>query len=77
MADREKTVQIDIRRKAAPGAVDALFDAFAAPSARLLAFSAAESEGEISAQLIAEAPHEARRILERAGFECCAGPANP
>ena len=63
-------IEIAARRKAAPGAVDALFDAFATPSARLLAFSASECEGEISAMFVTEAPSEAGCILETAGFEC-------
>jgi hypothetical protein len=45
MFETGKAVQISARRKISPGAVDALFDAFSDPSAKLLAFSATESEG--------------------------------
>ena len=75
MMNKQRTVQIVARRRTAPGAVDALFDAFAEPSARLLAFSASEDGGEISALGVAEGPREARAILETAGFECRTEPA--
>lgn len=70
MFETRKAVQISARRKTSPGAVNALFDAFADPSAKLLAFSATENEGEISAWLVAERLGEAVSILETAGFEC-------
>jgi hypothetical protein len=70
MFETGKAVQISARRKISPGAVDALFDAFSDPSAKLLAFSATESEGEISASLVAERLGETVSILETAGFEC-------
>jgi hypothetical protein len=75
MIDAQKTVQIAARCRIAPGVVDALFDALAEPSGRLLAFSAAACEEEVSATLIAEGPHETRAFLETAGFECRAEPA--
>ena len=74
MFNAQKTVQIAARCKTAPGVVDALFDALADPSAKLLAFSASDCEGEISALLIAEGPRETQAILETAGFECHAEP---
>lgn len=70
-----RTIEIAARCKAAPGALEALFDAFAAPSTKLLAFSASECEGEISAMFVAEGPREAQCILETAGFECHTKPA--
>lgn len=70
MINTQKTARIAARRRTAPGVVDALFDAFAEPSARLLAFSASEYEGEISALVVAEGPRETRAMLETAGFEC-------
>lgn len=74
MLDVGKTIQIDARCKTAQSTVDALFDAFAVPSANLLAFSAMECDGEISALMVVESSHEAQHILETEGFECCAGP---
>ena len=74
MINTQKTVQIAARRGSAPGVVDALFDALAEPSGRLLAFSVSECEGEISALVVAEGSHETQVILETAGFECRAEP---
>ncbi|MFA5191387.1 MAG: hypothetical protein WA117_16595 [Verrucomicrobiia bacterium] len=65
-----KTIEISARCKTVPGVVDALFDAMAVPSTKLLTFCATDSEGEISVSLVAEELDDVVSILRTAGFEC-------